>query len=515
MLAVWSILAPSLALAQVADHTPYVFLVGNSYTQSNDLRGILERVAKGGSSLVQASAVPGARLPDHLARLDARTDGTRELEPGAPLWNTLVLQDQSQVPGFPQTESYWQDSAAAAAALDAAAAGSGFDTVLFVTWGRRDGDSMNPEMYPDFETMNARLEAGYRAYADGCTVPGRTMWLAPVHRAFAAVHDQVTAAGDDPTEPGSRFHALYTGDGSHPAIHGSTLAALVLARTITGQSLSADDVDAAGAPLEDADWLVDAALAATQPYGDIDFSWDHRLTDADVGPYGVDDTLELDGLQACQTLLIDAEAEVAAVSLSGCARLWVGAGGTLRAGSLAADEAAEIDVQDGVLDVEQWAGTVAVSGGELVAGAAGGALWLASGTLSLSVVDAETPALSLTGASTLGGTVLVDAVGDARSLQLVAAPSLLIEDGLDVQLPEGWVVSVDTVDGRDVLLASLGEDTDSAEEDGEPDAGDDPGTEDPTGGASSSDKGGCAAVSGGLGLVGLGLSLVAVAGRRR
>ncbi|MCK4970786.1 MAG: right-handed parallel beta-helix repeat-containing protein, partial [Thermoplasmata archaeon] len=123
-----------------------VLLMGNSYTNANNLarlvEGQLDKIA------TDAVATPltggGLTLSDHATR--AQTSGHQwnvTLNNGRS-WEAVILQDQSQIPGFPTTGLYWQQSMAAARVLDAMIEDRYADTVLLMTWGRRDGDPTNP-----------------------------------------------------------------------------------------------------------------------------------------------------------------------------------------------------------------------------------------------------------------------------------------------------------------------------------------------------------------------------------
>ena len=103
-----------------------------------------------------------------------------------------------------------------------------------MTWGRRDGDSNNAWRFPDFSTMQDELESGYLDYRDNISANGGNAWVAPVGLAFEHIHDKIVAEGGTPTNSGNTFYNLYTGDGSHPSLSGSYLAAVVIYATITG-----------------------------------------------------------------------------------------------------------------------------------------------------------------------------------------------------------------------------------------------------------------------------------------
>ncbi len=225
-----------------------VLLMGNSYTQANGLDGLLEKLMGETVPDVDATSLTsgGLTLADHADR--ASTPGTgwnRTLNGGSP-WDVVVLQDQSQVPGFPTDNAYWQASLAGLGSLHRMANVTGADTVLLMTWGRRDGDPTNPGIYPNFTAMQERLDAGSRMYAENVSTPGkyygrfhfpgRPVHIAPAGLAFRVVHDRVLEAGGDPTSPGNAFYDLYSSDGSHPSLSGSYLTACVLYATLTGNS---------------------------------------------------------------------------------------------------------------------------------------------------------------------------------------------------------------------------------------------------------------------------------------
>jgi len=154
-------------------------------------------------------------------------------------WDWVVLQDQSQVPGLPRTDTYWINSNDGAVELAEVIEDNGGETVLMMTWGRRAGDGANPwhgynQRFSNFSNMQDELASGYLDYRDNITANGDTAWVAPVGLAFEHIHDKIVAEGGTPTNSGNTFYNLYTGDGSHPSLSGSYLAAAVIYATITG-----------------------------------------------------------------------------------------------------------------------------------------------------------------------------------------------------------------------------------------------------------------------------------------
>ena len=215
-----------------------LLFVGNSYTYYNDLDQLVASFATSlpGAPIVTASRVAsgGYRLPQHAS--DAATDSTplaAFLGTGPyPSWTFVVLQDQSQIPGFPESQQERIDSVAASVELARRAAEHGATTLLFQTWGRRDGDSSNPDRFPDFLTMNNLLAEGYAQMEQAIRAAGYPVRRVPVGAAFAAIREGDLAAGRDPLDSASLFFRLYAADGSHPSLEGSYLAAATFVCTL-------------------------------------------------------------------------------------------------------------------------------------------------------------------------------------------------------------------------------------------------------------------------------------------
>ena len=74
-------------------------------------------------------------------------------------YDTVILQDQSQVSGFHIFANFQQDRINPVIAIDSLIQENGASTMLYMTWGRRNGDTMNA-FYPDFKTMNRLLREG-------------------------------------------------------------------------------------------------------------------------------------------------------------------------------------------------------------------------------------------------------------------------------------------------------------------------------------------------------------------
>jgi hypothetical protein len=264
---------------------PNVLMMGNSYTFTSGgiesrLRPMLEEGLEQDQVKVRALAEPGKTLADHYgwAATEDHAWGETLAEGG---WDFLVAQDQSQIPGFPQNEGYFQASAEGAVGLGELIQDQGGEIVFLMTWGRRDGDSTNSARYPDFTTMQGHLQDGYLAYAEQA---GGT--LAPVGSAWAVIHDDLLAEGLDPTQE-SAFTELYSNDGSHPSVVGSTLAAAVIYASLTGRSPIGLEMGFAELDEEQSERLQDAAHRAVvdDVYGEIPlpFVWHDEDVQANEG----------------------------------------------------------------------------------------------------------------------------------------------------------------------------------------------------------------------------------------
>ena len=215
-----------------------VLQIGNSYTYFNDLEILTRDLLRAAVPNTDASRLAGGgmTLNDHATLAKTSGHEWNTTLNGGTKWDWVVLQDQSQVPGFPTTDPDWQASLAGAVALNSMVNATGAQTLLLMTWGRKDGDSTNPTLYPDYLTMQALLENGYRMYAENVSTPERPVFIAPVGLAWKHIYTAVIAQGATPTSPGNLFYDLYDADGSHPALAGSYLAACVLYATLTGRT---------------------------------------------------------------------------------------------------------------------------------------------------------------------------------------------------------------------------------------------------------------------------------------
>lgn len=181
-----------------------VLFVGNSYSFQIPKRFASLAKANGKKVYVKQVTKGGWTLKRH-----ANAENTlREITTGN--WDVVVLQEQSQVPSFPEPQRSTQMDAAAKKLVETVSSAKAIP-VFFQTWGRRDGDKQNAAMFPNdtMQAMQTRLNQGYANAAQNAggahIIPVGTVW---------------TTAKLATPEMG-----LYTKDGSHPAKIGNLLGA--------------------------------------------------------------------------------------------------------------------------------------------------------------------------------------------------------------------------------------------------------------------------------------------------
>jgi hypothetical protein len=188
-----------------------ILFIGNSYTFYNDLPEMFaELVQSSGKEIdIEMAAVAGWTLSDHAA-----SEGTQTMIQSRG-WDYVILQEQSVIPSVQEERA--ETMYPAVRALDDMIRNAGAETVLLMTWGRRDG--LPAEGFQDFNAMQAELGAGYTE------IGGEVGAI--VARVGLAWQNAVTQDAN---------MDLWDIDGSHPSKMGSYLAACVLYAAITQES---------------------------------------------------------------------------------------------------------------------------------------------------------------------------------------------------------------------------------------------------------------------------------------
>ncbi|BDS07805.1 hypothetical protein NT6N_28450 [Oceaniferula spumae] len=183
-----------------------VLFIGNSY--SFQIPKVFGKIAEaeGKSVEVEQMTRGGWTLAKHAAAKKTLAKINEKK------WDVVVLQEQSQLPAFPEAQRSKAMYPAAKSLADAVRA-NGAVPVLFLTWGRQDGDKQNAARFPNdtYQAMQQRLVEGYRnasQHAGGlCIIPVGDIW------------SEARTQGKDKN--------LYAKDGSHPAKTGNYLGACV------------------------------------------------------------------------------------------------------------------------------------------------------------------------------------------------------------------------------------------------------------------------------------------------
>lgn len=197
------------ALNQVhAGDTLRTLFIGNSYTYVNNLPDVISQMAAsdGNTLIYNISAPGGSTLQQHC-----NNSATRNLiQQGN--WDYVILQEQSQLPSFPdyqvETEVY-----PFARRLDSLvhAYNPCARTVFYMTWGRKNGDQQNCAGFPPlctYEGMDSLLQLRYTAMADSVNA-----YLCPVGHVWHDIRNINPAL------------ELYQADESHPDPAGTFVAA--------------------------------------------------------------------------------------------------------------------------------------------------------------------------------------------------------------------------------------------------------------------------------------------------
>jgi len=182
-----------------------ILFVGNSYTQG--IRRYFTGLANAGrtDATIEWITQGGFTISEHAGEqkvIDAVESGE---------YSIVVLQDQSQAPTLPD---YKEKHLPAIKKLNDIIAKVGAETVLYMTWGWKNGDVENSEIFPNdnYDKMQKRLIDGYNNLGSELNAT-----VAPIGIAWSKLVDEFE---------------LYREDESHPSSAGGYLASCVLYNTI-------------------------------------------------------------------------------------------------------------------------------------------------------------------------------------------------------------------------------------------------------------------------------------------
>ena len=182
-----------------------VLYIGNSYTDVNNLPGLIDSVARSaGMSIAYNSNTPGGcTFAQHCQNqsMDLIRQGG---------WDYVVLQEQSQLPSFPQSQVE-QECLPYAAQLAAAVESVRGRAMFYMTWGRKNGDRQNAQYFPVLGTYEGMDSMLYERYMYMATQSGQS--VCPVGRVWRYLRSNNPEI------------ELYQTDESHPSMAGSYAAA--------------------------------------------------------------------------------------------------------------------------------------------------------------------------------------------------------------------------------------------------------------------------------------------------
>ena len=206
---VFSILFFLMCLVQIIQgQTKRVLFLGNSYTGVNDLPQMVADVAlsNGDTLIFDSNDHGGYTLEAH----STNEISLNKIKTGN--WDFVVLQEQSQRPSLP-IEYVMEHVFPHARILDSII--NQFnpccETVFYMTWGRKNGDASNCEVWPPvctYEGMDSLLNLRYRMMADS-----NDGILSPVGAVWHYIREHYPEI------------ELYSADESHPSVAGSYAAA--------------------------------------------------------------------------------------------------------------------------------------------------------------------------------------------------------------------------------------------------------------------------------------------------
>lgn len=191
--------------------TDSILFLGNSYTYTQDVPGLLNSVAnsKGKTLFIDQYTPGGKQLSQHYS------DATSLQKINSHQWDYVVLQEQSQMPliNGNTVANYAQKIVLEQIKPN----NSCTEVITYMTWAREAGNSWLTQINYTHEQMATYYENFYEDLWK--YVPGR---VSPVGKAF----HEATRQGID----------VYSSDGSHQNQTGSYIAALVFYATIYKES---------------------------------------------------------------------------------------------------------------------------------------------------------------------------------------------------------------------------------------------------------------------------------------
>ena len=189
-----------------------ILFIGNSYTYYNDMPKIFENLANENGKSVYAFAVTkgGRNLYENLDPCDENFKKIEDFTKSEKC-DILFLQEQSYLP-IKDFEAFQKGASALGRKVNAKR------TVLYATWGRKEGCKLLSELMLSSAEMTYALHENYKRLA---TEMGAE--LSPVGLCFKYISLKYPE------------HELYNQDLSHPSYFGSAVAAVCHYYTVFGE----------------------------------------------------------------------------------------------------------------------------------------------------------------------------------------------------------------------------------------------------------------------------------------
>lgn len=256
------ILAILYSSTEFAQMNLKVLFVGNSYTAANDLPGTFAQIATAMGDQVTVDSKSNGGFTFQMHSQDPIT----YQKINAQAWDYVVIQGQSQEPSFPFGQVNTQSIPYAMQLADSVDANHPCAQVnYFMTWGRENGDPQWDSINT-FHKMNARLRDAYLRIADSSDAS-----VSPVGAAWRHIRE---------TQPSIQ---LYVGDGSHPSVAGTYLAASVFYVSLFHKAITPNLAYTAGLDAVTAQHLINAAnLVVLDSMGTWMLTHPDSLTQVDI-----------------------------------------------------------------------------------------------------------------------------------------------------------------------------------------------------------------------------------------
>ena len=196
-----------------------VLFIGNSYTAVNNLPEMIQlaAVSAGDELIFDANTPGGTTFQQHST--NTQTLSKINSKP----WDYVVLQEQSQLPSFPENQVQTSVYPYATALNNQILANNSCsETLFYMTWGRKNGDAQNCSFFPPLCTYVGMDDLLAQRYLQMAT--DNNAEVSPVGAVWRAIITQ------NPTLE------LYSSDESHPSLLGSYAAALCFYTTIFRKS---------------------------------------------------------------------------------------------------------------------------------------------------------------------------------------------------------------------------------------------------------------------------------------